>query len=280
MTALEQLLSWLQGTMPFPTMFGLFHLISLIVVILVTVIVAIQFRHGGEKTLRIILLTMAVTTLTFELYKQLVFTFHYDAVNEVSYWSYQWYAFPFHFCSIPMYLAPVAAFLKPGKVRQAIFNFLGTFGLFGGLAVMIYAEPVLISMIGISIQTMIHHGSQVVIGVFLLVSGRVQFNYKAMLGASIIFVIPVLLSILMNVVFYQINGTSLGVFNMFWISPYFATDLPILSLIKPAVPYPIFVIIYIVGFILIATIMLSLAMGIDRLIKQVKKPHTLIPLTH
>lgn len=273
MTPLDEFLSWLQGTMPLPTMFGLFHIMSLIVVTAVTVFVAIKYRHGGEKTLRIILLAMAITTLTFELYKQLVFSFHYDSVNEVSYWSYQWYAFPFHFCSITMYLAPVAAFLKPGKVRQALFNFLGTFGLFGGLAVMIYAEPVLINMIGISIQTMIHHGSQVVIGVFLLASGRVQFNYKAMLGASIVFVIPVFMSIIMNVVFYQINRTSLGVFNMFWISPYFATDLPILSLIKPSVHYLVFVLIYIVGFILIATTMLSISMGIDRLVKMMKKPN-------
>lgn len=265
MSPLDQFLTWLQGTMPLPLMFGPFHLVSLFIVMIVTIFVAIKFRKNGEKTLKIILLTMGITTLTFEFYKQIVFSYHYDPVNQSSYWSYQWYAFPFHFCSIPMYLAPVAAFLKPGRVRQAIFNFLGTFGLFGGLAVMIYAEPVFINMIGISIQTMVHHGSQVVIGIFLLASRRVEFNYEAMLGASIVFVIPVLRSIIMNVIFYQINRTTLGVFNMFWISPYFATDLPILRLIKPVVWYPLFVLIYIVGFILIAMIMLSISMLIHHI---------------
>ena len=74
--------------------------------------------------------------------------------------------FPFIFVQSPMYIAPIAAFLRPGKVRQAILNFLGTFGLFGGLAVMIYAQPVFITTIGINIQTMVHHGAQVVLGSF------------------------------------------------------------------------------------------------------------------
>ena len=268
MNLFEKMLYWLQGTMPLPLMFGSFHLLSILTVALVTFFVARRYQVSDERTLRKILLTMGIVCLSIETYKQLVFSFHYDAIHDVVNWSYQWYAFPFHFCSIPMYLAPIAAFLKPGKVRQAIFNFLGTFGLFGGLAVMIYAEPVYITMIGINIQTMVHHGAQVVIGVFLIASGRVELKFKAMLGASIVFVIPVMMSIVMNVVFYQINGTSLGQFNMFWISPYYATELPLLSSIRPLVPYPIFLLIYIAGFMAIATIVLSTAM----LLKPMKKP--------
>lgn len=265
MSALEKILYWLQGTMPLPRMFGTFHWLSIILVTLMTISIALRFRDSHEKTLKIILLTMGGICLGFETYKQLVFSFHYDPLLASSYWSYQWYAFPFHFCSIPMYLAPMAAFLKPGKVRQAIFNFLGTFGLFGGLAVMIYAEPVYITMIGINIQTMVHHGSQVVLGVFLIASGRVELKYKALIGAAVVLIIPVLMSVIMNVVFYQIHGTSLGQFNMFWISPYFPTELPILSGIRPHVPYPIFLLIYIGGFILIASLVLSLTMTLSKI---------------
>ena len=120
---------------------------------------------------------------------------------------------------MPMYLAPLAAILKKGKVQQAILNFLGTFGLFGGPAVMIYAEPVFISTIGINIQTMVHHGSQVVMGVFLLASHRVEFSWKSMMGASIVFVIPLLLAIGMNYAFFAWKGYAAGQFNMFWVSP-------------------------------------------------------------
>ncbi|MGE4342369.1 MAG: hypothetical protein AB7E23_04665, partial [Bacilli bacterium] len=237
----------------------------IMIVTIVTYIVATQYKNATEKQLRTILLLVGITTLSFEAYKQLVFSYSFDATTNLSSWSYQWYAFPFHFCSIPMYIAPIAAFLRPGKVRQAILNFLGTFGLFGGLAVMIYAQPVFITTIGINIQTMVHHGAQVLLGIFLITSGRVEMNLKAMKGATIVFIIPVLMAVAMNIIFYAINATNLGEFNMFWISPYFPTDLPILSTIKPQVPYPIFVLIYLVGFTFIATLVLSLAIALRKL---------------
>lgn len=265
MSAVEQFLNWLEGTMPLPTMFSLFHLLAIMIVTIVTYIVATQYKNATEKQLRTILLLVGITTLSFEAYKQLVFSYSFDASTNLSSWSYQWYAFPFHFCSIPMYIAPIAAFLRPGKVRQAILNFLGTFGLFGGLAVMIYAQPVFITTIGINIQTMVHHGAQVVLGIFLITSGRVEMNLKAMKGATIVFIIPVLMAVAMNIIFYAINATNLGEFNMFWISPYFPTDLPILSAIKPQVPYPLFVLIYIVGFSSIATLVLSLAIALRKI---------------
>ena len=265
MSAVEQFLNWLEGTMPLPTMFSLFHLLAIMIVTIVTYIVATQYKNATEKQLRTILLLVGITTLSFEAYKQLVFSYSFDASTNLSSWSYQWYAFPFHFCSIPMYIAPIAAFLRPGKVRQAILNFLGTFGLFGGLAVMIYAQPVFITTIGINIQTMVHHGAQVVLGIFLITSGRVEMNLKAMKGATIVFIIPVLMAVAMNIIFYAINATNLGEFNMFWISPYFPTDLPILSGIKPQVPYSLFVLIYIVGFSSIATLVLSLAIALRKI---------------
>lgn len=265
MTIWERILVWLQGDMPLPLMFGWFHLLSLFIVTSITLFIAFRFKNANDKTMRIILAVIASICLVFEIYKQIVFSFHYDPLTMTSSWVYQWYAFPFHFCSIPMYLAPIVALLKPGKVRQSIINFLGTFGLFGGLAVMIYAEPVFISTIGISIQTMVHHGSQVVMGVFLLSSHKAQLNFKALIGATIVFIIPVLMSIAMNIAFYASKGGSVGEFNMFWISPYYETQLPIMSAIRPLVAYPVFVLIYIAGFTLLAAIVLASSIVISRI---------------
>jgi len=44
-------------------------------------------------------------------------------------------------------------------------------------------------------------------------------------------------------------------FNMYFISPYFDCTLPILSIIYPLVPYPLFLVMYILGFSLIAALM-------------------------
>jgi len=87
---------------------------------------AIRYRHSNDKQDKNILLVCSIIMLAFEVYKQLVFTVEKDV------WDYQWYVFPFQFCSVPMYVAFITAFLKPGKVKNAMYNFLGTFGLFVG----------------------------------------------------------------------------------------------------------------------------------------------------
>ncbi len=270
MNFFEKLLYGLEAEMPWPPMFGWFHLTALVLVALATVFVALRYKYATDKQMRIILLSLGLLCLGFETYKQLIFSFSWDTVNQEAIWSFQWYAFPFHFCSMPMYLAPIAALLKKGKVQQAILNFLATFGLFGGLAVMIYAEPVFIPTIGINIQTMVHHGSQVVMGIFLLSSHRAEFKWKAMVGASIVFIIPLMIAIGMNYAFFAIKGYAAGEFNMFWISPYFTTQIPILGSIKPLVPYPVFVMIYILGFVLLASFVLMSAIGLSK-IKPSKK---------
>ena len=35
------------------------------------------------------------------------FSFNYDSLH--TWWNYQWYAFPFQFCSTPMYVGLIAA---------------------------------------------------------------------------------------------------------------------------------------------------------------------------
>ncbi len=274
MNFFEKLLYWMEADMPLPLMFGWFHLTALALVAIVTAFIATKYKYATDKQMRTILLTLGLLCMAFETYKQFNFSFSWDFVNDRAVWSYQWYAFPFHFCSMPMYLAPLAAVLPKGKVQQAILNFLGTFGLFGGMAVMIYAEPVYITTIGINVQTMVHHGSQVIMGIFLLSSHRVQLNLKALLGASIVFVIPVFIAIAINYIFSAVKGYSAGEFNMYWISPYFSTQIPILGAIKPLVPYPVFVLIYILGFVMLATVVLVAAI----LISKIKPSKKFIPL--
>ena len=62
-----------------------------------------------------------------------------------------------------------------------------------------------------------------------------------------------------------VKGYAVGEFNMYWISPYFTTQIPILGAIKPLVPYPVFVVIYILGFVLLATVVLLAAIGISKI---------------
>lgn len=271
----EQILAGLDGKMETPTAFGWFHLMCWFLVIVITVFLcmfAVKLRHNKEqlaKYTRIVVLTFGILVILLEVYKQLNFSF--TPSEDGGTWKYQWYAFPFQFCSTPMYVALVAGCVKKGKFQEFLYSYLATFALFAGLCVMFYPGDVFVSTTGINIQTMVCHGGMVVMGVFLWFSGQVKFEWKTILKALSVFCVLVTMALIMNIIFHSTGKTD--TFNMFFISPYLPCTLPILSMIFDAVPYPIFLLIYIIGFTLAAFIMLACAMGINKLIKSQKRNH-------
>ena len=200
--------------------------------------------------------------ILFEVYKQL--NFSYNPSTDT--WNYQWYAFPFQFCSTPMYILLLVGLTKPGKVQDALCSFLATFGLFAGLAVMAFPSTVFVPTIGINIQTMVHHGMMVVIGVFMWVSGRAKLNHKTLLKAVIVFSILATIAYVSNILFYHFGDGS--AFNMFFISPYGVCDIPFLILLQPLVPHIVFLLFYLFGFALAAYIIVLIAMLIGKLCKR------------
>ena len=120
------------------------------------------------------------------------------------------------------------------------------FSLIAGLAVMAYPGDVFMSVIGINLQTMFHHGSQVALGIYFAVYKRKKLGFRFMASA-----IPVLLGFIavalaLDIVVHPLH-VSLGIdetFNMFYISPYFNSTLPVFSSLQPILPYPIFVLLY------------------------------------
>ncbi len=229
-------------------MYGWFHLVSLGVVAL-SVFLLCRFAKNAEgKKLNLILRIFAVSCILFEVYKQLVFSFDYDASTGIGSWDFQWYAFPFQFCSTPMYVALAASFLKDGKVRNALLAYLGTFGLLAGLLVMAYPSNVFIGMIGINIQTMYHHGGQVVMGLYLLLCRKFRIKWSSMLGAAIVFVSMMAAASAMNVC-AELSGLEES-FNMFYIRHGETPALPVYDMLYPDIlSYPVFLILYAVPFI-------------------------------
>ncbi len=267
----EKILVFLQGTMEEPVSYGWFHILFIILVTAVTVFLCVKFKDSGDKTVNIICLIAWIVMVVFELYKQIVYTFNYE--NGVSSWDYQWYAFPFQLCSTPLYLLPFIAFLKDGKSRDAVIAYIMTFSMFGGLVTFVYPEQVFISMTGINIQSMLHHGLQIIIGVFLFVNKRKQVNLKYVLKGFIVFAIMMAIALLLNIVVYNIfvvRGID-ETFNMFYIGPYFDCTLPLLSIFYPMMNKILFIILYFVCFCLIAVIMYYIMFGIYKLVLKLKK---------
>jgi hypothetical protein len=210
-----------------------------------------------------------VVVIISEIYKQINYTFSFD--GNVITADYQWYAFPWQFCSTPMYVGLAAALWKKGKIHDSLCAYLASFALFAGVGVMVYPETVFIETIGINIQTMICHGSMISIGVYLLYTGYVKAEHKTAVRAMPVFAVMVALAVIMNEIAYASGLLETEDFNMFFVSPHQEPSLPVYSLIQGAVPYPWCLIIYIAGFTLAAYIMVLLAMGLKHLAATVSK---------
>lgn len=270
MNAFEKVLYFLEGEMERPTNYGWFHLLFVGIVILSTILLCLKFKDCDDKVFRRISLICWVVMVVLEIYKQVIYTFEYDGT--VVTWDYQWYAFPYQFCSTPIFVLPFVAFLKDSKFRDAFVAYMAFFSLFGGIAVFFYPNDVFISTIGINIQTMIHHGSQIVLGIFFIVHSRRKINLKFHLKSVPVFASLVAIAIIMNECGFSIL-TSKGMdddFNMFYISRHFDCTLPILSGIYEAVPYLVFSLIYILGFAVISLIIFSLSKLIVYLVGRKK----------
>ncbi len=248
---MQTILELLNTQMNRPVMYGSFaeswfQYLSLFLFLLTMVILTIRYRHADERKLQLFLRTMAIIMIVFELYKQINFTY-------VNNWHYQWYAFPFQFCSTPMYIALIASFLKKGEVRNAMYMFLATFGFFAGAAVMFYPSTVYTSTVGINIQTMVHHGGMAVMGMVLL-ANHVPLDIKSFLKGTYVFVMLTLFAIILN----GMHNLWIqdGSFNMFFINPLYHSEIPVLNLFQPLVPTIIYILIFIFGFSLVAYIML------------------------
>jgi hypothetical protein len=251
-----------------PVPYGWFHLLWLALTVAATVFLCVRCRKAGSEKVRRLVLGVTVTVLLLELYKQVNYSFSYE--NGITF-DYQWYAFPFQFCSTPMYVGLLAGLTKKGKLHEAANAYLATYAVFAGVCVMLYPTTVFISTIGINIQTMFCHGSMIVVGVYLLCSGCVKLEHKTILKAIPVFTVCVGLACVMNELAYRTGLLERETFDMFFISPYGTPSLPVYSLVQATVPFPWCLVIYIAAFTLAAYLMLLIAMGIKALAASIHR---------
>ena len=265
MTAFESFIyRVLQARMERPALYGTWHIVSIILTIALTVCLVKFFRNAKDSTMRTFLFIGWLLMVILEVCKQLEGAMTYDEYTATVTWSYLWRWFPFQFCSTPLYTFPLVFLLKDCKFRRAVMAYISTFSLFAGLIVMILPTSVFTSLISINIQTMVHHGFQVVFGVYMAAYNRSRLSKRFFAWAMIVFGAFAFVALMMNIVAYYkliIPGIT-DDFNMFYISPYLNNDLPVLSAVYPLVPYPVYLIIYIIGFTLAAALVYAVEKGI------------------
>ena len=252
MTFVKRLVEIMDTRQETPKNFGSLHFAFIFAALLICAVLVVFFRNARDRDFRIIIGGMFSVMLVGELLKQLVFPL--DIVDGRLVMNYLWSAFPFQLCSTPLYVLPFLFLLPDCRLRDFAASYIMTFGLLGGIAVYIAPNSVFVGNVFLSYHSMIHHGIQILSGVYTAAYYRRRINSDFVLGAIGVFTVMFIIANLLNTVGYDLlleKGliTTENTFNMFYISPRPGQD-PIMfkefySRVHPAV--------YIAGYFVLIT---------------------------
>ena len=233
-----EFLHFLQGTMEEPGIISWFHFVALIPIIACAILIPLFFKDAEEKVYKRILFIIWIVLIIFEILKQLVKAYHH---GDPSYWEYSIRDFPFSICSMVYYFTPVILFVnkeKHPKIVDAANGYACLITLTMGIIVCIYTKMVTSELIYINIQTFVHHGALIVVGVLVFVWNRRNITIKTFYRSLIAFAITAAIAILINVAFYP------NFINMFFINPTRITNLPIGSIVQEKAGYPVYLLAF------------------------------------
>lgn len=148
--------------------YGSFHLAFFAVGVPAACVLAVltsKIKPKKERACRDpLMFAVGMILLLGEIYKQLF----YPAVEG------KWRAdlIPFQLCSIPMYVALAAPFVKNERARGAAYTFLATYGLMGGAASYISPETMLRPYLAMSLHSFLWHLTLIFLGVRAAAGGR------------------------------------------------------------------------------------------------------------
>ena len=123
----QNILRMMDRQMKTPQLFGWFHIVSLTLTVLVTMALCFRHKEDSPNRVRAVVFGTAVLVALAEIYKQINYSFSYsDGIT----FDYQWYAFPFQFCSTPMFVGALTGIFRKGRVHEALCAYLATFAFF------------------------------------------------------------------------------------------------------------------------------------------------------
>ena len=247
--------------MPCPEIGGLFHIACLVLSLGTASVFYWDKKNGAHISPRTVFAVYGVVTLTLELLKQ--FMWAVAESEEGLIWSYSWYSAPFQFCTMPLYISLILAVSKNENLNSYLTSFLGLFAVISMTGVMAYPDDVFTSSPIINVHTMFLHGGGLTLSLFVLIRGLVPFNFRSVLKGFSVFLIGVALALALDIGVEKSGLNQGATFNMFYISPYYESTLPVFSSLWHSLPYPLFLLTYIAAFFTGG----CLVCGIGRLIK-------------
>lgn len=253
MKVMEKFITWINTEGDIPSAFGILHILFTLSVIAVSILLFLKFRDADDRTFRIIIGVVFGVMLFGELIKQIFMNMSIEDGRVI--YTYNWSQIPFQLCSTPLYVLPFLSFLPDSRLRDFAASYTMTVGLIGGIAVYLTPKTVFSTRIFTNLHTMIHHGIQIISGVYTAIYYRRRINRRFYTDGICVFALMFIIANLLNTVGYDIlvaNGLIMegDSFNMFYVSPRADQATPVLSdLLKSFPP-----IIYILGYFVFVAI--------------------------
>lgn len=173
-------------------------------------------KYLSDHTLSLILFGAGVFLTLCELSKQFIL---YYIINER---IFDWWFFPFHLCSIPMYLCLILPFISAGPFKTICYTFMQDYSFVGGIAALVI--PLGFTNIHWYITTHGYLWHVILIAISLLIAGNknADKSWHGFLKTLPLFLICCIIATGINCL-----PAARGRANMFYISPYVITTQPV-----------------------------------------------------
>ena len=224
----ERQLVDLRNKLVFPTdhrltPYGPFHLVCIFITLAGMAFAVYLTLKKPEKTLYVLFIVSSILMWLGEGYKQFVESFASGK------FYYNWYYFPFQFCSTPLFVYPLCCILKKGKVYDALSLYTGTYCLFAGASVVFISPTTVLGSgngyYGIATQSMLHHTLMMTTGVSALVYSAKKISVKLFLGNIGVYLVLLTIAEILNFGLPVWTGQQV---NMYFIAKnYTAGDNPL-----------------------------------------------------
>ena len=245
MNSFEKIMYFLNNLeMNAPVPYGWFHILWIILTIGSIVFLYKKKANYGEKQLKTVLLTYGLIAFLLELIKQIMWAFNYDSITNLVSWDYEWYAFPFQLCTTPIFVTLICSLMKKTKTRDSLLSYMAFITILGSIATIIIPDSCFVSDTLVNIHTMWLHCGSLVVSVYLLLTKEVKLTINNMKNAILVFLMFTGLAELLNIIIYNSGILNGETFNMFYISPYFISSLPVFDILQQKIPYILYLTTY------------------------------------
>ena len=109
-------------------------------------------------------------------------------------------------------------------------------------------------------------------------AGYVKVKLSTILKAMPVFAVAVSTAAVLNEIANACGINETETFNMFFISPYCEPSLPVYSIVQQYVPFPLSLVIYILGFTAAAFIILAIAVAVKKMFAKKAKQNQIVQI--